>query len=84
MEAIKLCIVLTVLALMARYASRFLMSGAGTNPGLAQWIDQLSISGLTSNPAVFEISRVLAAAEVQVASLRARVNCAWARASSAR
>jgi hypothetical protein len=41
MEAIKLCIVLTVLALMARYASRLLMSGAGTNPGLAQWIDRL-------------------------------------------
>lgn len=41
MYTLKLCIVLTLLALMARYASRFLLAGPSVSPALAQWIGRL-------------------------------------------
>lgn len=41
MYTLKLCIVLTILALMARVASRFLLAGPSVNPALAQWIGRL-------------------------------------------
>lgn len=41
MEAVKICIILTVLALLARYASRFLMAGSGLNVDLTEWVGRL-------------------------------------------
>ncbi|MFN3493178.1 MAG: hypothetical protein ACK40L_01600 [Hydrogenophaga sp.] len=41
MYTLKLCIVLTLLALMARVGSRFLLAGPAVNPALAQWIGRL-------------------------------------------